>query len=147
MGSIRTGLKPASDQAQQAFGEREQLLQLGDDDIIERGDAAKDKKRAEYEDLQAGRIKLKLELLEKHKKLGLEGLQALLLEEVRFGDELPLSPSELEMLKMMEAETAAEEAMHDEMEIEGDIYCDPEGEAASTDIGFYVDQTLNDREG
>jgi hypothetical protein len=88
----------------------------------------------------------KLELFEKHKKLGLEELQSMLLEEAEFPDELPLTPTELELLELMKAEEAAWEAMNNEKEVAEDIDCDAAGERASTEIDVDLEETLAGRE-
>lgn len=98
-----------------------------------------------YDFMKAG-PKLKLELLEKHKKLGLEGMQALLIEEEECPDELPLSAEELELLETIKAERDAEEAMKHKLEVGHDIECDPEGEAASAEFDVDLKETLDGRE-
>ena len=44
------------DQQRLRVAEREQLLQLGDDDVVERGDPAEDEEQREHEDAQVGRV-------------------------------------------------------------------------------------------
>nr|WP_137676672.1 DUF5681 domain-containing protein [Parerythrobacter lutipelagi] len=98
-----------------------------------------------YDILKAG-PKLKLEFLEKHKKLGLEGLQALLIEEEECPDELPLSPEELLLIEAIKAEMAAEEAMKNQKDDGDGMDCDPEGEAASAEFEVDFEETLTVRE-